>query len=407
MLASTARCFSSTAAAASKNVYIASYARTPIGSFRASLAAVPASQLGATAIKGAVERSGLKPNQVDDVYMGNVISAAAGQAPASQASIFAGLPATVPCTTVNKVCSSGMKTVMLAAGTIALGHNNVVVAGGMESMSQVPYYLSRANSGYGNQNLEDGILKDGLTDVYHKIHMGNCAEDTAAKQNITREQQDEFGILSYKRSAAAHERGDLKKEIVPVVITDKRGKSVTVAEDEEFRRVDFAKFKDLKPAFQKDGTVTAGNASTLNDGAAALVLVGEEAVSKLSGKPLARVVGWADAQRPSIEFPIAPVDAVKKLLANANVKISDVALWEFNEAFSAVVLANAKILGLDIAKVNVNGGAVSLGHPIGASGARIVGTLAYQLQAHPSGTYGVAAICNGGGGASAVLLQRL
>lgn len=403
-----ARFFSTqTIKAAHREAFIVSYARTPIGSFRSSLATVPATQLGSIAIKGALERASLPPANVNDVYMGNVISAAAGQAPATQASIYAGIPDNTPCTTINKVCASGMKAIMVGAGTIALGHNDVVVAGGMESMSLVPYYLPRANSGYGNQIVEDGILKDGLTDVYNKFHMGNCAEDTAAKHNITREQQDDFGIMSYKRSAAAHERGDLKKEIVPVSIVDKRGKTTLVEQDEEFTKVDFKKFRDLKPAFQKNGTITAANASTLNDGASALVLMSGDALKKHSATPLVRIVAWADAQRAPIEFPIANVDAVNKVLKQAKLTAKDISLWEINEAFSAVVLANQKLIGFDIEQVNVNGGAVALGHPIGSSGARIVGALAYQLQSKPSGTYGLATICNGGGGSSAVIVQKL
>ncbi|TNM84554.1 hypothetical protein fugu_008732, partial [Takifugu bimaculatus] len=370
-------------------VFIVSAARTPMGSFRGSLAAVPAPRLGSVAIKGAVDRAGIAPEEVKEVYMGNVLQAGEGQAPTRQALLGAGLTLATPATTINKVCASGMKAIMMAAQSLMCGHQDVMVAGGMESMSNVPYVMSRESPAYGGVKMEDLIVKDGLTDVYNKFHMGNCAENTAKKNQISREEQDDFAISSYSRSKAAHQAGVLAKEIVAVSIPQRGKADVLVSEDEEWRRVDFSKVPKLKPVFQKeDGTVTAANASTLNDGAAALVLMTGDALKRLGVCPLARIVSFADAAVAPVDFPIAPAYAVPKI----------------NEAFSVVVLANVKMLDLDPAKVNINGGAVSLGHPIGMSGTRIVGHMVHNLEA---GQYGLAAICNGGGGASAVLIQRL
>jgi acetyl-CoA C-acetyltransferase len=362
--------------------------------------------LGAIAIREAVAKSGYAPEQIQEVYMGNVCQGGAGQAPARQALIFAGLPKTTECTTINKVCASGMKSIMFAAQNLKCGDQDIMVAGGMESMSNVPYYMSRGETPYGGVKLVDGIVFDGLTDVYNKIHMGNCGENTAKKLDISRAQQDEYGISSYKRSADASAKGIFKSQIVPVTIPGKRGKPDTViSEDEEYKRIDFNKFTKLATVFQKEGgTVTAGNASTLNDGAAALVLATEDAAKKVSTKPLARIVGYADAATDPIDFPIAPAFAMPKLLKKTGIKKEDVALWEINEAFSVVVLANIKMLDIDPTKVNVHGGAVSLGHPIGMSGARIVGHLCHALK---PGEYGVASICNGGGGASSIMIQKL
>ncbi|CAL8069390.1 unnamed protein product [Orchesella dallaii] len=338
--------------------------------------------------------------------MGNVCQGGLGQAPARQALIFAGLPTTTECTTINKVCASGMKSIMLATQNLKCGDQQIMVAGGMESMSNVPYYMSRGESPYGGVKLVDGIVFDGLTDVYNKIHMGNCGENTAKKLSISREQQDEYGMNSYKRTADAQSKGVFKSQIVPVSIPQKKGKpDIVVTEDEEYKKVDFNKFTKLATVFQREGgTVTAGNASTLNDGAAALVLATEAAAKSVSTKPLARVVGFADAATDPIDFPIAPALAVPKLLQKCGIKKEDVAMWEINEAFSVVVLANIKMLDIDPSKVNIHGGAVSLGHPIGMSGARIVGHLCHALK---TGEYGVASICNGGGGASSILIQRL
>lgn len=388
------------------DVFIVSGARTPIGSFRSSLSPLSATRLGAIAIQHAVERGGIAKDAVDEVYMGNVCQGGVGQAPARQAVVFAGLPPSTICTTINKVCASGMKSVMLAAQSLMLGHQDVIVAGGMESMSNTPYYMFRGDTPYGGVSLADAILYDGLTDVYNKCHMGNCAENTAKVQKISRDEQDEFALLSYKRSTEAVKAGILAPEIVPVSVPQKRGKpDVIVNEDEEYKRVNLEKFKKLATVFQKEGgTVTAGNASTLNDGAAAMVLMNEEAVKKHGVKPLARIVAFADGETHPIDFPIAPAFAIPKLLKISGVKKEDIALWEINEAFSVVVLANIKLLGLDLNKVNVHGGAVSLGHPIGMSGARLVLHLAYALK---PGQKGVASICNGGGGASSVMVEKL
>ncbi|KAH8294548.1 hypothetical protein KR044_012368 [Drosophila immigrans] len=387
------------------DVVVVSAARTPIGSFQSQLAPLSATQLGATAIEAAIERAGIAKSDVNEVIMGNVVSAGLGQAPARQAAIFAGLPTNVCCTTVNKVCSSGMKAVMLGAQSLMLGQAEVVVAGGMESMSNVPYYMKRGATPYGGVNLTDGIVWDGLWDVYNKFHMGNCAENTAKKMQISRKDQDEFAIESYKRSAKAWSENKFDAEIAPVKIQLKRKPEQVIAKDEEFTRVNFDKFGQLATVFQREnGTVTAGNASTLNDGGAAVVLMTAEAAQRAGLKPLARIVSFQDAETDPIDFPIAPALAVPKLLERAGVRKEDVAMWEINEAFSLVVLANVRKMDVDPAKVNVHGGAVSLGHPIGMSGARLITHLTHALKA---GELGCASICNGGGGASSILLQKL
>ncbi|XP_033341107.1 acetyl-CoA acetyltransferase 1 isoform X2 [Megalopta genalis] len=388
------------------DVVIVSAARTPMGSFLGGLSSMSAPKLGAVAIQAAVERAGLPKEEIKEVYMGNVCQAFLGQAPARQATLFAGLPKSTVCTTINKVCASGMKSIMLASQSLQCGHQEIVLAGGMESMSNVPFYLARGETRYGGMQLMDGIVFDGLTDVYNKFHMGNCAENTAKKFNITRAEQDEYAINSYKRSAAAYANNIFQDELVPVNVPQRKGKPDTIfTEDEEYKRVDFAKFSKLNTVFQKDnGTVTAGNASTLNDGAAALILTTTDIAEKMNLKPLARIVAFQDAATDPIDFPIAPAFAIPKLLANAGVDKNDIALWEINEAFSTVVIANQKMLDLDPSKVNVHGGAVSLGHPIGMSGARIVVHLVHALKA---GQKGVASICNGGGGASSILIEKL
>ncbi|XP_007903814.1 acetyl-CoA acetyltransferase, mitochondrial [Callorhinchus milii] len=386
-------------------VVIVSAARTPIGSFRGCLSALPATKLGSIAIKAAIERAGISPEEVKEVYMGNVLQAGEGQAPTRQAVLGAGLPMSTPATTVNKVCASGMKSIMLAAQSLMCGHQDVMVAGGMESMSNVPFVMSRETPGYGGVKLEDLIVKDGLTDVYNKIHMGNCAENTAKKLNISREDQDTYAISSYTRSKASWDSKLMAKEVVAVSIPQRGKPDLVVSEDEEFKRVDFSKVPKVKAVFQKEnGTVTAANASTLNDGAAALVLMTAEAAKRLNVTPMARIVGFADAAVEPIDFPIAPAFSAPKLLKATGIKKEDIAMWEINEAFSVVVLANIKMLDIDPQKVNINGGAVSLGHPIGMSGARIVGHLTYNLK---PGEYGMAGICNGGGGASSIIIQRL
>jgi len=388
-------------------VYIISAVRTPIGSFGGSLSSLSASALGAAAIKAAVERAGIKADQVQEVFMGNVLSANLGQAPATQAAKFAGLP-DIPATTINKVCASGTKAIMLAAQSIALGENDIVIAGGMESMSNVPYYLDKARNGYrlGNGQIIDGLVKDGLWDVYNDYHMGSAAELCATECNISREDQDAFAIESYKRSQSAQANGKYKNEIVPVEIKDRKGEVSLIEHDEEVNAVKFDKIPSLKPVFKKDGTVTAANASTLNDGAAALVLMSKAKANELGLKPLARIVSYADAQQAPEWFTTTPSKAIPIALARAKIKASDVDFYEINEAFSVVSIANNRILELDPVKVNVNGGAVSMGHPLGASGARIIVTLLNVLKQN-GGKIGVAGICNGGGGASAIIIENM
>lgn len=390
-----------------KEVYIVSAVRTALGSFGGALAGVSATQLGAVAIKGALAKINLDGNLVTEVFMGSVLQANLGQAPARQAAKFAGLPNSVNCTTVNKVCASGMKSVMLAAQSIMLGENDVVVAGGMENMSSVPFYSDAIRWGakYGDSKLIDGLAKDGLTDVYGNFPMGNCAELCAKDMNFTREEQDAFAIESYKRSAAAWGAGKFKNEVVPVTVKTKKG-DVEFAEDEEYKNVMFEKIPTLKPVFQKDGTVTAANASTMNDGAAALVLMSKEKADALGLKPLVKIRGFADAAQVPEWFTTSPSLAVPKAVEKAGLKMSDINYFEFNEAFSVVGLANIKLLNLDASKVNVNGGAVSLGHPLGASGARIIVTLINVLKQN-NAKYGAAAICNGGGGASAFVIENV
>jgi acetyl-CoA C-acetyltransferase len=390
-----------------KAVYIVSAVRTPIGSFGGSLAGISATQLGAAAIKGALERAGVQPDQVQEVLMGNVISANLGQAPARQAAVFAGLPANVPCTTINKVCASGMKAITLGAQSIMLGISEIVVAGGMENMSQIPYYIPNARWGYkyGNGEIVDGLAKDGLTDVYNQKAMGVCADATAARYHISREAQDAYAIESYKRAAAATENGWLKNEIVPVAIPQKKGDPILITEDEEFKKVHFDKIPGLRPAFSPDGTVTAANASTINDGASALILASEEAVKKYGLKPIAKIRGFADAEQEPEWFTTAPTVAAPKALKMAGLEKSDIDYFEVNEAFSVVAMAFEQVLDIDHARSNVFGGAVSLGHPLGASGARIVTTLNNVLQ-QKNGSLGLAAICNGGGGATAIVIEK-
>ena len=389
-----------------KEVVIVSAVRTPIGSFMGSLSLIDAPKLGAIAIKGALEKINLNPSLVDEVLMGQVVQAGAGQAPARQAAIFAGIPNTVPCTTVNKVCSSGMKSIMQAAQSIALGDAEIIVAGGMENMSQIPhYYHARIAKKFGPAQMEDGMQKDGLVDAYNKEAMGVCADACATEYDFSREDQDTFAIQSYKRSAEAWSRGKFDNEVVPVEVPQSRGEPIVVTTDEEFTNVKLEKIPALRPAFTKDGTVTAANASTINDGAAALVLMSKDKAKELGLQPLASIKSYADAAREPEWFTVAPAKALPKALDKANINIDDVDYFEFNEAFSVVGLANMKILGLNDTKVNVNGGAVSLGHPLGCSGARIVVTLLNVLEQN-NGKIGAAAICNGGGGASALILER-
>ena len=381
--------------------------RTPIGSFGGALASLSAVELGAAALQGALAKAGVAPAEVQQVIMGNVISANLGQAPARQAAKKAGLPDTVECTTVNKVCASGSKAIMFGAQAIMLGQAEVILAGGMESMSNVPYYLDKARFGakYGNGQMIDGLVKDGLWDPYHDFAMGNAADATAEHYGITREEQDAFARQSYERSAAAAQAGKKQEEIVPVTITV-RGKDTVVSDDEEYTKVQFDKFAGLKPAFTKTGTVTAANASTLNDGAAAVLLMSREKAAELGLKPLALIRGFADAEQAPEWFTTTPSLAIPKALKNAGLSAADVDFYEINEAFSVVSLANNKLLNLEGTKVNVYGGAVSLGHPLGASGARIVTTLLSVLQ-QEGGKIGVTGICNGGGGASSIVLEKL
>jgi len=390
----------------SKEVVIVSAARTPIGSFLGALSTIPAPKLGAVAIKGALDKINLKPELVDEVLMGNVVQAGTGQAPARQAAIYAGIPDTVPCTTVNKVCSSGMKAVMQAAQSIALGDTEIVVAGGMENMSLIPHYLhARTGTKFGPASLIDGMQKDGLVDAYDQNAMGVCADDCATKYNFSREDQDAFAIQSYTRSAAAWDAGKFDNEVVPVEVPQRRGEPIVVAKDEEYTNVKIEKIPALRPAFTKEGTVTAANASTINDGAGAMVLMSADKAKELGLTPLATIKSYADAAQEPKWFTTAPAKALPKALDKAGIKLEDVDFFEFNEAFSVVGLANMKILGLSDDKVNVNGGAVSLGHPLGCSGVRILITLLNVLEQNDA-KIGAAAICNGGGGASALVLQR-
>jgi acetyl-CoA C-acetyltransferase len=390
-----------------REVVIVSATRTPIGSFGGSLSSFTATQLGSVVIKSAVEQSGLKPEQIQEVFMGNVLSANLGQAPATQAAIFAGLPY-LPATTINKVCASGMKAIMLAAQSIATGQNDIVVAGGMESMSNVPYYLAKARTGYrlGNDQLIDGLVEDGLWDVYNDYHMGSAAELCATECNITREEQDAYAIESYKRTLNAQAQGKFINEITPVELKDKKGDITLFDEDEEPKTVKFEKIPTLKTVFKKEGTVTAANASTLNDGAAAVVLMSREKADEMGIKPIAKIISYADAQQAPEWFTTAPSKAIPLALHRADLTADNIDYFEINEAFSVVSIANNQALKLDPTHVNVNGGAVALGHPLGASGARIVVTLLSVL-AQNKGKYGVAGICNGGGGASAIVIENL
>lgn len=387
-------------------VVIVSTARTPIGSFLGALSTIPAPKLGAIAIKGALDKIKLKPEMVEEVLMGNVVQAGTGQAPARQAAIYAGIPDTVPCTTINKVCASGMKTVMQAAQSIALGDTDIVVAGGMENMSLIPhYYHARTATKFGPAKMEDGMQKDGLVDVYDQNAMGVCADACAAEYSFSREDQDAFAIQSYNRSAAAWDAGKFDDEVVPVEVPQRRGEPIVVSKDEEYTNVKIEKIPALRAAFTKDGTVTAANASTINDGAGAMVLMSKEKADELGLSPLATIKSYADAAQEPKWFTTAPAKALPKALNKAGIALSDVDYFEFNEAFSVVGLANMKLLGLNDSNVNVNGGAVSLGHPLGCSGVRILITLISVLQQNDA-KIGAAAICNGGGGASAMVIER-
>ena len=391
-----------------KDVVIVSAVRTPMGSFGGVLSSVSAPKLGAAAIKGALSKIDLDPSFVQEVIMGNVLQANSGQAPARQAALAAGLTQEVPCTTVNKVCSSGMKAIMMAAQSIKAGDNDIVVAGGMENMSSVPYYMDKARNGYrlGDGAIIDGLVKDGLTDVYNKVHMGVCAEKCADEMNFSRQEQDHFALTSYERSATAWAAGKFSDEVVPVEVPQRRGDAVVISEDEEYKKINKEKFLKLRTVFKKEGTVTAGNASTLNDGASALILMSADKAAELGIKPLAKISSYADAAQEPEWFTTAPSKAVPIAVAKAGLEMNDVDYWELNEAFSVVGLANVQKLGLDAGKVNVNGGAVSLGHPLGNSGSRFVVTLINVLKQN-GGTFGAAGICNGGGGASAMVIENM
>ena len=391
-----------------KRVYIVAAVRTPMGSFNGMLSSVSAPKLGATAIKGAISKSGIKSSDIDEVYFGNVLQAGVGQAPARQAAILAGLPESTPCTTVNKVCASGMKSIALGASSIMLGHNEIIAAGGMENMSQVPHYIPNSRMGhkYGDFKAIDGLAYDGLRDVYNQYMMGTAADLTAKKYDITREEQDNFAINSYKQTAKSWDSGKFNDEVVPVSIPQRKGDPVMMTEDEEYKNVNFDKIPNLRPVFDKEGTVTAANASTINDGAACIILASEEKVKELGLKPMAEVLSFADAAHQPELFTTAPSVALPIALERAECSIDEVDAFELNEAFSVVGLVNNKLLNLDASKVNVNGGAVSMGHPLGASGARIVVTLLHVLKQN-SGNIGAAAICNGGGGASAMVIKNM
>lgn len=391
-----------------KEVVIVSAVRTPMGSFGGALSSVPATKLGATAIKGALDKIKLDANLVEEVFMGNVLQANVGQAPARQAALFAGLSESTPCTTVNKVCASGMKSIMLATQAIKSGDAEVVIAGGMENMSSVPHYLpnSRVGQKLGDIKMVDGLVLDGLIDVYNQVHMGVCAETCAEGMNFSREQQDEFALESYKRSAESWAKGRFKDEIVPVEVPQRRGDALVISEDEEYKNIKADKVPQLRPVFKKEGTVTAANASTLNDGASALVLMSSEKADELGLTPIAKVTAYADAAQESKWFTTAPAKALPKALGKAGLDISEIDYFELNEAFSVVGLANIELLKIDAAKTNVNGGAVSLGHPLGSSGSRIIVSLISVLKQN-NGRYGAAGICNGGGGASAMVIENV
>ncbi|HMX03348.1 MAG TPA: acetyl-CoA C-acyltransferase [Chitinophagales bacterium] len=391
-----------------KEVYIVSIARTPIGSFGGALASVTAPQLGATVIKAAVERAGIKGSDVQEIFMGNVIAANIGQAPVTQAMLAAGLPDTTASTTINKVCASGMKAIMIGAQSIMLGTNDIVVAGGMESMSNVPYYLTKERWGakLGHSEVVDGVIKDGLWDPYGNKHMGSCGETCAREYKFSREDQDNYAIESYKRAAEAWKTGAFKHEIVPVVIPQRKGDPIVVSEDEDYTKVKFDKVPTLAPAFEKDGTITAANASNLNDGASAVVLMSKERAEAMGIKPLAKILAFADAQQAPEWFTTTPAKAMPKAIAAAGLQISDIDYFEINEAFSVVALANMKELNISHQKTNIYGGGVSIGHPIGSSGARITITLLSALM-NNNARYGCAGICNGGGGASAIVIERI
>ena len=390
-----------------KEVVIVSVARTPIGSFMGSLSKIPAPKLGAIAIKGALDKINLNPNLIDEVFMGNVVSAGIGQAPARQAAIFAGIPDTIPCTTINKVCASGMKSVMLAAQSISLGDTEIVVAGGMENMSSIPHYLhGRQGTKFGPTTLEDGMQKDGLVDAYDKVAMGVCADACATKYGFSREDQDAYAIQSYQRSSEAWKSGKFSDEIIPVEIPQRRGAPILMIEDEEYKNVKMDKIPSLRAAFSKEGTVTAANASTINDGGAALILMSTEKALELKLTPIAKIKSFADAAHEPEWFTTAPSKAIPKALSKANITIDDVDYFELNEAFAVVGLANMKIMGLNNDSVNVNGGAVSLGHPLGVSGARIIISLLSVLKQN-NAKIGAAGICNGGGGASAMIIESI
>ena len=391
-----------------KEVVIVSAVRTPIGSFGGCLSSVSATQLGAIAIKGALGKIGIDKKIVDEVFMGNVLQANSGQAPARQAAIFAGIPDNVPCTTINKVCASGMKSIMIAAQTIVCGDNDVVVAGGMESMSNVPHYFSKGRTGQklGDMKMFDGMVKDGLTDVYDKVHMGICAETCAKSMEISREEQDAFAIESYNRSAKSWNEGRFEDEVIPVEVPQRKGDSLIISEDEEYKNVKLEKIPTLRPVFDKEGTITAANASTLNDGASALILMSSDKAKELNITPIARIKSYADAAQEPKWFTTAPAKALPIAITKAGYTKDDIDYYELNEAFSVVGLANIKMLELEANKVNVNGGAVSLGHPLGSSGSRIIVTLINVLKQN-GGKIGAAGICNGGGGASAMIIELI
>ncbi len=390
-----------------KEVVIVSAVRTPMGSFGGSLSSVSATKLGAIAIKGALNKINLDPNKVQEVFMGNVLQANLGQAPAKQAAIFAGISENTPCTTVNKVCASGMKSISLGAQAIKCGDADIVVAGGMENMSMVPHYhIARNAVKLGDFKIADGMVKDGLTDVYNQVHMGVCADQCAEEHNITREEQDNFAIESYNRASNAWNENKFNEEIVPVHVPQRRGDDLVISKDEEYTNVKLEKIPQLRAVFNKEGTVTAANASTLNDGASALILMSKEKADELNIKPIAKIVSYADAAQEPKWFTTAPAKAVPKALAKANLNTEDIDFWELNQAFSVVGLVNTKLLGLNPSKVDVNGGAVALGHPLGSSGSRIIVTLINVLKQN-QGKYGAAGICNGGGGASAMVIENM